>query len=248
MLRRQPRRSSPERSWVAGCRRTGFGNSDLGRLECDLTAMADDLSADLDQLLLEGRQRPIFRLWRQGGGQGLVLRDASIHQVVGRNYARRGDFGSTCLIWLCSDESARPQVAAAINVVVPRVRAICGHWPRREHACKRPLEKPSSPKLMSVSRSKLFLAFNAAKRLWLEKSAGSTPVAPGQAAFASISPKARISSLSSGSTTCSAAVVKGNHCVTRWCISCQILRWRLTRIGKTSTLHKSTAPFLRRFR
>ena len=126
-----------------------------------------------------------------------------------------------------------------------RLGAICGHWPRREHACKRPLEKPSSPKLMSVSRSKLFLAINAAKRLWLEKSAGSTPVAPGQAAFASISPKARISSLSSGSTTCSAAVVKGNHCVTRWCISCQILRWRLTRIGKTSTLHKSTAPFLK---
>jgi hypothetical protein len=126
MLRRQTRRSSPERSWVTGCRRTGFGNSDLGRLECDLTAMADDLSADLDQLLLEGRQRPIFRLWRQGGGQGLVLRDASIHQVVGRNYARRGDFGSTCLIWLCSDESARPQVAAAINVVVLRVRATSG--------------------------------------------------------------------------------------------------------------------------
>ena len=35
-------------------------------------------------------------------------------------------FGSTCLIWLCSDESARPQVAAAINVVVLRVRATSG--------------------------------------------------------------------------------------------------------------------------
>ena len=64
----------------------------------------------------------------------------------------------------------------------------------------------------------------------------------------SISPNARISSLSSGSATCSAAVTQGNHCVTRWCISSQFLRWRVTRIGKTSTLHKSAAPFLRRFR
>ncbi len=42
------------------------GNGDLGHLEGDAPAMADDLGADLDQLLLQARQRPVFdRLWRR---------------------------------------------------------------------------------------------------------------------------------------------------------------------------------------
>ncbi len=37
-------------------------NSHLGRLEDDVAGVADDLRCDLDQFLLERRQRPIFRL------------------------------------------------------------------------------------------------------------------------------------------------------------------------------------------
>jgi hypothetical protein len=45
---------------------TDAGNGDLGHLEGDTAAMADDLGADLDQLLLQARQRPVFdRLWRR---------------------------------------------------------------------------------------------------------------------------------------------------------------------------------------
>jgi hypothetical protein len=34
------------------------GNGDLGHLEGDVAAVADDLAADLDQLLLQAGQRP----------------------------------------------------------------------------------------------------------------------------------------------------------------------------------------------
>jgi hypothetical protein len=41
-------------------------NGDLGHLERDIAPMADDLRANLDQLLLQGRKRPVFdRLWRR---------------------------------------------------------------------------------------------------------------------------------------------------------------------------------------
>ena len=36
------------------------GDSDLGHLECDVAAVVDDLRADLDQLLLQARQRPVL--------------------------------------------------------------------------------------------------------------------------------------------------------------------------------------------
>lgn len=61
-------------------RRPQFGNEpqdvgeevsrdrDLGHLEGDIAAVADDLRADLDQLLLQARQRPI--LDRLGRGEG----------------------------------------------------------------------------------------------------------------------------------------------------------------------------------
>ena len=45
-----------------------FRDGDLGHLEGDIAAMADDLGTDLDQLLLEAGQRPVpdrFRC-RQG--------------------------------------------------------------------------------------------------------------------------------------------------------------------------------------
>ena len=35
-------------------------NGDLGHLEGDITAVAHDLRADLDQLFLQARQRPVF--------------------------------------------------------------------------------------------------------------------------------------------------------------------------------------------
>jgi hypothetical protein len=42
------------------------GNGDLGHLEGDLAAVAHDFRADLDQLLLQARQRPILdRLGRR---------------------------------------------------------------------------------------------------------------------------------------------------------------------------------------
>ena len=49
---------------------TFAGDSDLGHLECDVTAVADDLCADLDQLLLKARQRPVLiRLRRRQRAQ-----------------------------------------------------------------------------------------------------------------------------------------------------------------------------------
>ena len=41
---------------------------DLGHLECDVTTVAHDLRADLDELLLQARHRPVFT-WG-GPGQG----------------------------------------------------------------------------------------------------------------------------------------------------------------------------------
>ena len=37
-------------------------DGDLGHLKGDIATVADDLRADLDQLLLQARQRPILRL------------------------------------------------------------------------------------------------------------------------------------------------------------------------------------------
>jgi len=49
--------------------------TDLCHLECDIAAMAHDLRANLDQLFLQARQRPVFdRLWRRQGFGGLKLR------------------------------------------------------------------------------------------------------------------------------------------------------------------------------
>ena len=45
-------------------------NGDLGHLEGDIAAVADDLRADLDQLFLQARQRPVFdRLGRRQRAQ-----------------------------------------------------------------------------------------------------------------------------------------------------------------------------------
>ena len=44
------------------------GNGDLGHLDCDIATVGHHLRADLDQLLLEARQRPIL-IWG-GPGQG----------------------------------------------------------------------------------------------------------------------------------------------------------------------------------
>ena len=47
------------------------GNGDLGHLEGDIAAVADDLRADFDQLFLQARQRPILdRLVRGQRAQG----------------------------------------------------------------------------------------------------------------------------------------------------------------------------------
>ncbi len=43
-----------------------FGDSDFCELECDVAAMSHDLGADLDELLPERRQRPVFDLIGQG--------------------------------------------------------------------------------------------------------------------------------------------------------------------------------------
>ena len=59
----------------SGDQRQDFGEhlpryGDLGHLEGDIAAMADDLRTDLDQLLLQARQRPIFdRLGRRQRAQ-----------------------------------------------------------------------------------------------------------------------------------------------------------------------------------
>ena len=41
------------------------GNGDLGHLEGDAAAMADDLGADLGQLLFQARQRPVLDRFRR---------------------------------------------------------------------------------------------------------------------------------------------------------------------------------------
>jgi hypothetical protein len=47
-----------------------LGDRDLSHLERDIAAVADNLRADLDQLFLEARQRPIFdRLGRRQRSQ-----------------------------------------------------------------------------------------------------------------------------------------------------------------------------------
>ena len=48
-------------------------DGNLGHLEGDVAAVAHDLRADLDQLLLQARQRPILdRLWRRQGAQQIA--------------------------------------------------------------------------------------------------------------------------------------------------------------------------------
>ena len=50
-----------------------FGNRDFGHLKRDIAAMADDLRADLDQLFLQARQRPLLdRLWRRQRAQKIA--------------------------------------------------------------------------------------------------------------------------------------------------------------------------------
>ena len=44
-------------------------DGDLGHLKCDVAAMADELRADFDELLFQGRQRPVLT-WG-GPGQGV---------------------------------------------------------------------------------------------------------------------------------------------------------------------------------
>jgi hypothetical protein len=47
-----------------------FGNGDFGHLKRDMPAMADDLRADLDELLFQARQRPLLdRLRRRQRAQ-----------------------------------------------------------------------------------------------------------------------------------------------------------------------------------
>jgi hypothetical protein len=49
------------------------GNGDLGDLKGDTAAMADDLGADLDQFLLQARQRPVLdRLRRRQRAQEIA--------------------------------------------------------------------------------------------------------------------------------------------------------------------------------
>jgi len=45
-------------------------DGDLGHLECDVAAMADDFRADFDELPFQGRQRPVLdRVRRRQGSQ-----------------------------------------------------------------------------------------------------------------------------------------------------------------------------------
>ena len=70
---------------AAGCRRTGFWNGDLGHLERDVAAVADDLRADLDQLFLQARQRPVLdRLGRRQRAQ-------KIPEIVGEGMKLKPD-------------------------------------------------------------------------------------------------------------------------------------------------------------
>jgi len=43
-----------------------FGDSDLRELECDVAAMSHDLRADLDELVLQSGQGPVFDSLGQG--------------------------------------------------------------------------------------------------------------------------------------------------------------------------------------
>jgi hypothetical protein len=53
-------------------------NGDIGHLEGDIAAVADDLRSDLDQLFLEARQRPILnRLGRRQRAQ-------EVTEIVGK--------------------------------------------------------------------------------------------------------------------------------------------------------------------
>jgi hypothetical protein len=58
-----------------GCRQTDFAGWRLGHLECDIAPVADDLRTDLDQLLFQGRHRPVLdRLWRRQRAQKVAER------------------------------------------------------------------------------------------------------------------------------------------------------------------------------
>ena len=60
-------------------------NGDLGHLKGDIAAVADDRCADLDQFLLQARQRPVF--YRLGGRQRchprLIISRAFRHLLSG---------------------------------------------------------------------------------------------------------------------------------------------------------------------
>jgi len=53
-------------------------HGDLGKLECDVPAMADNLGADLDKLLPQRGQRPVLDLLRQG------QRPHEVGEIVGQ--------------------------------------------------------------------------------------------------------------------------------------------------------------------
>jgi hypothetical protein len=59
-------------------------DGDLGHLEGDIAAVADDLCADLDQLLFEARQRPVLDRLRR------CQRAQEIAEIVGEQQARGG--------------------------------------------------------------------------------------------------------------------------------------------------------------
>ena len=60
-------------------------DGDLGHLERDIAPMADDLRADLDQLLFEARQRPILdRLRRRQSAQDVA-------EIVGQRMKLEAD-------------------------------------------------------------------------------------------------------------------------------------------------------------
>jgi len=60
-------------------------NGDFGHLEGDVATVTDDLSADLDQLIFEARQRPIFdRLWRPE-------RAEEIAEIIGERMELKAD-------------------------------------------------------------------------------------------------------------------------------------------------------------
>jgi hypothetical protein len=58
---------------------------DLGHLECDMAAVAHDFRADLDQLFLEARQRPILH----GLGRGKGAQEVA--EIVGERMKLKAD-------------------------------------------------------------------------------------------------------------------------------------------------------------